>query len=146
MGTDGEERLTDLVGHIQRMPGRLLDVEPPQDARNGDEQRIFGEMDPLTEPSPEAVVEVVALHVARGKGGGVRVGVVAEEAGGVEGVGIAVAVAVPVEGHEVGYDDGSFADEMAVVKRVFCEAVGDAYGLELVFAVSGFFWGGAVLT
>ena len=84
-------------------------------------------MNPLAQPSSEAVVEVVPLHMAGGQGRGVGVGVVVEEAGRIEGVRVAgVAVWVPVEGHEVGHDDGAFGDEVVVVGCVFCEAVGDA--------------------
>ena len=115
------------MGHSQRLStGHRLDVETPQDARNGDEERILREMDALAQASPEAVVKVIPFHVAGRESGGVGVGVIVEEASGVEDVGVAgVAVWVPVEGHEVGHVDGAFGSEMVIVECVCCEAVGD---------------------
>lgn len=127
----GREQLTDLIGHTQGMVGQLLNVERPQDAGYSDEKRIFGEMDSLTKPSPKAVMEVVTSHVACGEGRGKSVGVVVEEAGGVEGIGIVVAVLVSIQAYEIGHDNGAFRNKMGTIRNVFCDAVRYACGLEL---------------
>ena len=88
-------------------------------------------MNLLTKSPPEAVMEMVTLHMACGKSRSICVVVIIEEAGGVEGVCIAVAVFLSIQSHEVGHDDGAFGNELAVIENVFCDARWYVCGLEL---------------